>query len=52
MFINQTTISQATDAQQLDRNSLIVTLVRGKGNWMLSELDCFGLSSGGRLVLT
>lgn len=42
VFINQTTTAQATEAQQLDRNSLIVTLVRGKGDWMLSELTALG----------
>ena len=42
VFINQTTTAQATEAQQLDRNSLVVTLVRGKGNWMLSELTALG----------
>jgi Mce-associated membrane protein len=42
VFINQTTSAQATKAQQLDRNSLIVTLERGKGDWMLSELTALG----------
>ena len=42
VFINQTTTAQATEAQQLDRNSLIVTLERGKGDWMLSELTALG----------
>jgi hypothetical protein len=42
VFINQTTTAQATEAQQLDRNSLIVTLVRGKGNWTLAELTALG----------
>jgi hypothetical protein len=42
VFINQTTTAQATKAQQLDRNSLIITLVRGKGDWMLSELTALG----------
>jgi hypothetical protein len=42
VFVNLTTISQATDAQQLDRNSLIITLVRGKGDWMLSDLTALG----------
>ena len=42
VFINQTTSAQATKAQQLDRNSLIVTLVRGKGDWMLSKLTALG----------
>ena len=42
VFINQTTSAQATKAQQLDRNSLVVTLVRGKGDWMLSKLTALG----------
>lgn len=42
VFINQTTSAQATKAQQLDRNSLIVTLERGKGDWMLSKLTALG----------
>ncbi len=42
VFINQTTTAQAAKANQLDRNSLIVTLVRGKGDWMLSELTALG----------
>ena len=42
VFVNQTTSAQATKAQQLDRNSLIVTLVRGKGDWMLSDLTALG----------
>jgi hypothetical protein len=42
VFINQTTSAQATEAQQLDRNSLVVTLERGKGDWMLSELTALG----------
>jgi hypothetical protein len=42
VFINQTTSAQATDAQQLDRNSLVVTLVRGQGDWMLSDLTALG----------
>lgn len=42
VFINQTTSAKATEAQQLDRNSLIVTLVRGEGDWMLSKLTALG----------
>jgi len=42
VFVNQTTSAQAGKAQQLDRNSLIVTLVRGKGDWMLSDLTALG----------
>ena len=42
VFVNLTTTAQATDAQQLDRNSLIITLVRGKGDWMLSDLTALG----------
>lgn len=42
VFVNQTTSAQTTKAQQLDRNSLIVTLVRGKGDWNLSELTALG----------
>jgi Mce-associated membrane protein len=42
VFVNQTTSAQVTKAQQLDRNSLIVTLVRGKGDWMLSDLTALG----------
>jgi len=42
VFVNQTTTAQATKANQLDRNSLVVTLVRGKGDWMLSNLTALG----------
>jgi hypothetical protein len=42
VFINQTTSAKATKAQQLDRNSLVITLVRGKGDWMLSKLTALG----------
>ncbi|HUS21754.1 MAG TPA: hypothetical protein VMZ66_07075 [Aeromicrobium sp.] len=42
VFVNQTTSAKATKAQQLDRNSLVITLVRGKGDWMLSELTALG----------
>jgi Mce-associated membrane protein len=42
VFVNQTTSAQTTKAQQLDRNSLVVTLERGKGDWMLSELTALG----------
>lgn len=42
VFVNQVTTAQATKAQQLDRNSLIITLVRGKGDWMLSDLTALG----------
>lgn len=42
VFVNQTTSAQVTKANQLDRNSLIVTLVRGKGDWMLSDLTALG----------
>jgi Mce-associated membrane protein len=42
VFVNQTTTAQATKASQLDRNSLVVTLVRGEGDWMLSELTALG----------
>ena len=42
VFINQTTSAKATKAQQLDRNSLVITLVRGKGDWVLSKLTALG----------
>ena len=42
VFVNQVTSAKATKAQQLDRNSLIITLVRGKGDWLLSGLTALG----------
>ena len=42
VFSNIVTTAQATEAQQFERNSLIVTLVRGKGDWMLSDLTALG----------
>jgi Mce-associated membrane protein len=42
VFVNQVTSAKTTKAQQLDRNSLIITLVRGKGDWMLSGLTALG----------
>lgn len=42
VFCNLATSAQTTDAKQVDRNSLLITLVRGKGDWMLSDLTALG----------
>ena len=42
LFLNQTTESAANKNQQLSRNSLVVTLTRGDGDWMMSKLSALG----------
>ena len=42
VFVNQVTTAETNEAKQANRNSLVVTLVRGKGDWMLSELTALG----------
>ena len=42
LFLNQTTESEASKNQQLSRNSLVVTLTRGDGDWMMSKLTALG----------
>jgi hypothetical protein len=42
VFCNLATSAQTTEAKQVDRNSLLITLVRGKGDWMLSDLTALG----------
>jgi Mce-associated membrane protein len=42
VFVNLTTSAKTLKATQVDRNSIIVTLVRGKGDWMLSQLRALG----------
>ncbi len=42
LFMNQTTESGVSKKQQLSRNSLVVTLTRGDGDWMMSKLSALG----------
>jgi len=42
VFSNQATSAQTTDAKRVDRNSLLITLERGKGDWMLADLTALG----------
>lgn len=42
VFVNQATTAETTEASQTNSNSLVITLVRGKGDWKLSELTALG----------
>jgi Mce-associated membrane protein len=42
VFSNLATSAKTTEAKRVDRNSLLITLVRGKGDWMLSDLTALG----------
>lgn len=42
LFLNQTTEVGTTKKQQLSRNSLVVTLTRGDGDWLMSKLTALG----------
>ncbi|AXT84364.1 hypothetical protein C6I20_03565 [Aeromicrobium sp. A1-2] len=42
LFLNQTTEVGKTKKQQLSRNSLVVTLTRGDGDWLMSKLTALG----------
>ena len=44
MFLNQTTTAGTGKErnQQLSRNSLVITLTRGEGDWAMSKLTALG----------
>lgn len=42
VFLNQTTTAQATDRQQMIRNTLVVTLARSDGDWRIHKLTALG----------
>lgn len=42
VFLNQTTTAGKSKNQQLDRNSLVITLTRREGDWAMSKLTALG----------